>query len=272
MRALVMQAAEKGYPVRIHTIGDAAIHEALNIFEDARAQFGPLPEGRHNCLEHLENFLPGDVERLAELDVIAAVQPPHMTLDPGGPERDLGDERVKLMWPFRTMLDEGETLAFGTDSPVVDVNSMGVLYSAATRRDPQTRAPEGGWRPEQLISRAEAIRAYTAGSDAAAQRNGEAGVLAAASWRTWRCSIPTCLHAPTTRSWMRPSPPPDGRTLRVRGLDRPKKRPKMASEPPSVSTFPRNRRGLGKPLGALCIHNVSAPESKGRGRRRRRLL
>lgn len=85
MRALVMQAAEKGYPVRIHTIGDAAIHEALNIFEDARAQFGPLPEGRHNCLEHLENFLPGDVERLAELDVIAAVQPPHMTLDPGGP-------------------------------------------------------------------------------------------------------------------------------------------------------------------------------------------
>ncbi len=178
MRALVMQAAEKGYSVRIHTIGDAAIHEALNIFEDARAQFGPLPEGRHNCLEHLENFLPGDVERLAELDVIAAVQPPHMTLDPGGPERDLGDERVKLMWPFRTMLDEGETLAFGTDSPVVDVNPWACCTApprAATRK--RARA-EGGWRPEQLISRAEAIRAYTAGSDAAAQRNGEAGVLA----------------------------------------------------------------------------------------------
>lgn len=210
MRALVMQAAEKGYPVRIHTIGDAAIHEALNIFEDARAQFGPLPDGRRNCLEHLENFLPGDVERLAELDVIAAVQPPHMTLDPGGPERDLGDERVKLMWPFRTMLDEGETLAFGTDSPVVDVNSMGVLYSAATRRDPQTRAPEGGWRPEQLISRAEAIRAYTAGSDAAAQRNGEAGVLAAgklADMAVLDTDLLTCaddeiLDAHVTATWM----------------------------------------------------------------------
>ena len=200
-----------------------AIHEALNIFEDARAQFGPLPEGRHNCLEHLENFLPGDVERLAELDVIAAVQPPHMTLDPGGPERDLGDERVKLMWPFRTMIDKGETLAFGTDSPVVDVNSMGVLYSAATRRDPQTRAPEGGWRPEQLISRAEAIRAYTAGSDAAAQRNGEAGVLAAgklADMAVLDTDLLTCAddEDPGCARYRHL----DGRTLRVRGLERPK--------------------------------------------------
>ena len=150
------------------------------------------------------------MERLAELDVIAAVQPPHMTLDPGGPERDLGDERVKLMWPFRTMLDEGETLAFGTDSPVVDVNSMGVLYSAATRRDPQTRAPEGGWRPEQLISRAEAIRAYTAGSDAAAQRNGEAGMLAAGKLADMAvldtdllaCADDEILDAHVTATWM----------------------------------------------------------------------
>lgn len=179
MRALVMQAAEKGYPVRIHTIGDAAIHEALNIYEAARDAYGPLPAGQHNCLEHLENFLPGDVERLAKLGVVAAVQPPHMTLDPGGPERDLGPERVPLMWPFATMLSDGATLAFGTDSPVVDVNSMGVLYSAITRQDPQTRAPQGGWLPEQRISRADALRAYTAGSAVAAQRGSEVGMLRA---------------------------------------------------------------------------------------------
>ena len=179
MRALVMKAAKKGYPVRIHTIGDAAIHEALDIFEAARGAYGPLPAGKHNCLEHLENFLPGDVECLHELGVVAAVQPPHMTLDPGGPERDLGPKRVGLMWPFKTMLDDGVTLAFGTDSPVVDVNSMGVLYSAATRRDPVTHAPEGGWHAEQRISRAEAIRAYTAGSAVAAQREGEVGLLRA---------------------------------------------------------------------------------------------
>ncbi|MCQ4882368.1 hypothetical protein NE624_18995, partial [Alistipes onderdonkii] len=73
-------------------------------FEEARATYGPLPEGRRNCLEHLENFLPEDLGRLAELQVVAAVQPPHMTLDPGGPERDLGGERVPYMWPFRTLL------------------------------------------------------------------------------------------------------------------------------------------------------------------------
>ena len=56
MRALVLSAAAKGHPVRIHTIGDAAIHAALDIFEEARATYGPLPAGRHNCLEHLENF------------------------------------------------------------------------------------------------------------------------------------------------------------------------------------------------------------------------
>lgn len=177
MRSYVLAAAERGYPVRIHTIGDAAIHAALDIFEEARATFGPLPEGRRNCLEHLENFLPEDLERLADLQVVAAVQPPHMTLDPGGPERDLGPERVPYMWPFRTLLDTSAVLAFGTDSPVVDVNSMDVLYSAVTRKDPVTHEPAGGWLPAERIGRAEALRAYTQGSAAAAGRRRELGTL-----------------------------------------------------------------------------------------------
>lgn len=210
MRALVMKAAEKGYPVRIHAIGDAAIHEALDIFEAAQNAYGTLPAGRHDCLEHLENFLPGDVERLHKLGVVAAVQPPHMTLDPGGPERDLGPKRVELMWPFRTMLDDEVTLAFGTDSPVVDVNSMGVLYSAVTRQDPVTHAPEGGWQAEQRISRAEAIRAYTAGSAVAAQRAGEVGLLRAgmlADFAVLDTDLLTCadeaiLDARVVATWM----------------------------------------------------------------------
>ncbi|WP_281654734.1 amidohydrolase [Eggerthella sinensis] len=177
MRSYVLAAAERGYPVRIHTIGDAAIHAALDIFKEARATFGPLPEGRRNCLEHLENFLPEDLERLADLQVVAAVQPPHMTLDPGGPERDLGPERVPYMWPFRTLLDTSAVLAFGTDSPVVDVNSMDVLYSAVTRQDPITHEPAGGWLPAERIGRAEALRAYTQGSAAAAGRRRELGTL-----------------------------------------------------------------------------------------------
>lgn len=177
MRRYVMGAARIGAPVRIHAIGDAAIHAALDIFAEARERFGALPDGRHNCLEHLENFLPGDISRLAQLDVVAAVQPPHMTLDPGGPERDLGPRRVELMWPFKTMLEAGATLAFGTDSPVVDVNSMGVLYSAVARKDPRSRLPEGGWLPAQCISPAEAIAAYTLGSAQAAGQAGKLGTI-----------------------------------------------------------------------------------------------
>ena len=177
MRSYVLAAAEQGYPVRIHTIGDAAIHAALDIFEEARAKFGPLPEGRRNCLEHLENFLPEDLSRLAELQVVAAVQPPHMTLDPGGPERDLGPGRVPYMWPLRTLLDRSTVLAFGTDSPVVDVNSIDVLYSAVSRQDPGTHEPAGGWLPGERIGMAEALRAYTQGSAAAAGRRRELGTL-----------------------------------------------------------------------------------------------
>ena len=179
MRSLVLAAAERGYPVRIHTIGDAAIHAALDIFEEARATYGPLPEGRRNCLEHLENFLPEDLGRLAELQVVTAVQPPHMTLDPGGPERDLGPGRVPYMWPLRTLLDRSTVLAFGTDSPVVDVNSMDVLYSAVTRQDPGTHEPTGGWLHDERIGMAEALRAYTQGSAASAGRRSELGTLEA---------------------------------------------------------------------------------------------
>lgn len=177
MKRSVLAATKKGYPVRIHAIGDAAIHAALNIFEEAQAVYGSLPPHTHHCLEHLENFLPGDPERLAALGVVASVQPPHMTLDPGGPERDLGDQRCKLMWPFRTLLDAGAILALGTDSPVVAQSPLNVCYSALTRQDPTTHQPHGGWMPKQRISMAETLRAYSSGSAAAAGRAHELGCL-----------------------------------------------------------------------------------------------
>lgn len=178
MRRLVLAAAEAGYAVRIHTIGDAAIHLALDIFEEAQKCYG-APACGQNCLEHVENFQPDDIARMAKLGILAAVQPPHITLDPGGPERDLGPERVRWMWPFATLLSEGANLAFGTDSPVVGVNSRDVLYAAVTRCDPRTHAPHGGCLPEERIPLADAIRAYTLGSARAAGRAHELGTLEA---------------------------------------------------------------------------------------------
>ena len=180
MRDMVMKAARMGYPVRIHTIGDEAIHEALDIFEEARETYGAPRFGR-NALEHLENFQPDDIARLAELDVVASVQPPHITLDPGGPERDLGAERCRYMWPFATLLESGATLALGTDSPVVDIDARKVLYTAVTRQDATTHAPRGGWLPSERIGMAEALRAYTAGA-AQAAADASIGTLEAGKW------------------------------------------------------------------------------------------
>ena len=177
MRELVLAAAERGHSVRIHAIGDAAIHAAIDIFEEARERYGAPKEGR-NTLEHLENLLPEDIDRLREAGVLASSQPGHITLDPGGPERDLGLERSQIMWPFATYLERGIDQAYGTDSPITPVTSMDVLYAAITRQDPFTHKPEGGWLPNERISAADALRIYTAGSAAAAGHEHELGQIA----------------------------------------------------------------------------------------------
>ena len=177
MRELVLAAAERGHSVCIHTIGDRAIHEALDIFEEALAWYGASMQGR-NTLEHLENLLPEDIDRLADLGVLASSQPGHITLDPGGPERDLGPERSRIMWPFATYTARGVEQAFGTDSPITAVTSMDVLYCAVTRQDPFTHEPSGGWLPSERISAADALRIYTAGSAAAVGREHELGQIA----------------------------------------------------------------------------------------------
>ena len=128
MRTIVLGAAEEGFAVRIHTIGDKAIHTVL---------------------------------------------------DPNGIERDLGPERAKLMWPYKSYLDAGVKFSFGTDSPVVDINSREVIYDAVTRQSPATGEPAGGWQPHEKIPAADAVRAYTLGSAIAAGRDDEVGSLTA---------------------------------------------------------------------------------------------
>lgn len=192
MSALVQRAVAEGQGVRIHAIGDEAIHVALDLYERAGAARPGGGEPATDCapdpaaspvapvftLEHLENFQPADIARLARLGVVASVQPRHMTLDPGGPERDLGPARVPYMWPFRQLLDAGATLAFGTDAPVTPTDPLAAVYAAVTRRDADTREPAGGWLPAEALTVPEALRAYTAGSACAAGRAADLGVLA----------------------------------------------------------------------------------------------
>lgn len=176
--------------MRIHAIGDEAIHRCLDIFEAH-----PVAAPAHHTIEHLENFQPDDIARLARADVIASVQPRHITLDPGGPERDLGPERVSYMWPFRTLLDSGATLAFGTDSPVTDIDPIDAVYTAVTRRDADTHEPLGGWLPEERITLAEALRAYTAGQRRRRPARGRARAAGPGHVRRYRRAGPEPLRA-----------------------------------------------------------------------------
>ncbi len=100
MRELVLAAAERGHSVRIHTIGDRAIHEALDIFEEALVWYGAPMQGR-NTLEHLENLLPGGYRPPGRFWRAGKLATWAHHPRPGGPERDLGPERSRIMWAIR---------------------------------------------------------------------------------------------------------------------------------------------------------------------------
>lgn len=176
MRKLVLNAHRRDMPVRIHAIGDQAIHRLLDFFEEAQSLYGKKPY-LHHTLEHMENWQVEDIGRIARLGIIPSVQPPHVMIDTVGVERDLGYQRSRDMWPFRRLLDAGAELAFGTDSPVVEINPFLGLYNAVTRQSAYTREPKGGWLPKEKITVEEALRAYTYGAACAAGREHELGTL-----------------------------------------------------------------------------------------------
>lgn len=180
MRKLVLSAIEAGFKVRVHTIGDQAIHKMIDYLEEANALY-PSSGALNHCLEHLENFQPEDIARLSACGAIASVQPMHLTLDIATVDGLLGPERVKLMWPFRSLIDAGCTLAFGTDCPVVEPNPYKSLYTAVTRKDTYTQKPENGWNGWECISLAEALTAYTRGAALAAGTQAVLGTLSPGS-------------------------------------------------------------------------------------------
>ena len=194
MRQLVLAAAERGHSVRIHTIGDAAVHAAIDIFDEAYRRFGAPTQGR-NTMEHIEDIQPADIVRLRDAHVVASVQPPHVTIDLAQPTRDLGEWRARRMWPFAVMQAAGVELALGTDAPVVPPTSMDVLYTAVTRRTPAGHEPEGGWYPEHCLTRAQALRAYSLGGAVAVGRERELGSLELGKYAdlaVWDTNLLTC--------------------------------------------------------------------------------
>lgn len=172
------KAADVGLSMTVHAIGDKANHEVLNAFEQLRiyeAQNG-LPHLRHR-IEHVQVIHPDDAPRLAGLNVIASMQPIHATSDMYAADRYWG-ERARLSYAWRTQLNHGAILAFGSDAPVESPNPFWGLYAATTRQRADGSPSAEGWLPEQKLTLAEALSAYTFGAAYTANAENRLGKLA----------------------------------------------------------------------------------------------
>jgi len=173
----ILKAVEQGECVRIHAIGDQALRYVMDCFEESQERFGK--QGLRHCIEHNETVQPEDMPRYAELGIAPAMQPWHMLLDMADLAKDdaVGPERAPLCWPLRSMLDAGAVVHLGSDFPVVGIEPMEEVYGAVFRMLEDGSNPEG-WFPEQRITMAEALRAYTWGSAYAMGVEDRVGTLA----------------------------------------------------------------------------------------------
>jgi predicted amidohydrolase YtcJ len=167
-------ADKVGLHVMIHAIGDRAIRTLLDIFERVARENGQ--RDRRFRMEHAQHIAPADIPRFAASGVIASMQPYHAIDDGRWAEKVIGPERAKGTYAFRSLLDAGATLAFGSDWFVGPPTPLEGIYAAVTRRTLDDRNP-GGWVPEQKISVEEALRAYTIGSATASFDEARKGSL-----------------------------------------------------------------------------------------------
>ena len=178
LNQMASERAAAGFQLGFHAIGDQANHMALDAFEAAEQVATKTAQPTANPdagivtsstsaftakdlrfrIEHAQVLLPGDFDRFARLGVIASMQPSHLLSDMNWAEARLGPERAKYAYAWRSMLDHHITLAFGTDYPVEGISPFRGLYAAVTRKN---EAGAQTFHPEQRITMAEAIYAYT---------------------------------------------------------------------------------------------------------------
>ena len=174
MQALVRRANGAGLSVAVHAIGDAANRMVLDAI--AAAGDGAPPHLR-NRIEHVQLLHPDDMPRLARLGVIGSAQPIHATSDIEIADRHWG-ARAATGYAWRSLLDAGTVLAFGSDAPVEDFSPLRGIHAAVTRRRPDGFPGPQGWYPGQRIAVAEAVYAYTMGAACAGGEEAIKGSLA----------------------------------------------------------------------------------------------
>ncbi len=172
LAARIAAVHRRGFQVAVHAIGDRANRLVLDAI--AAAQDGDT--SRRHRVEHAQVVAPDDFPRFRQLGVVASMQPTHATSDMRWAERRLGSDRIPGAYAWRTLLDLGVPLAFGSDAPVEDHAPLPGIYAAVTRQD-KSGWPPGGWFPQQRLTDGEAIAAFTSGAAYAVHREAELGRL-----------------------------------------------------------------------------------------------
>lgn len=156
--SVLYEAHKAGFQIWVHCIGDAANRQCLNIYERLLQEI-PNPDARLR-IEHAQILAPEDIPRFKKLGVIPTHQTVFLRTDKNVADERLGPERIKGAYAWRTLIDQGNVVPNGTDSPVESYNPFLSMYCAVTRKDEHGN-PEGGWYPEQAMTREEALRSYT---------------------------------------------------------------------------------------------------------------
>jgi predicted amidohydrolase YtcJ len=157
-----------------HAIGDAAISTVLDLYQEIEKRDGP--RDRRWRIEHAQHMAARDFERFAQLHVIASVQPYQAIDDGRWAEARIGHDRAGRTYAFRTFIDHGVRLAFGTDWPIAPLDPLLTLYAATTRATLDGKYSQG-WFPEQKVSIQEALAAYTLGAAYAEFQEHEKGSI-----------------------------------------------------------------------------------------------
>ncbi len=156
--ALIKEARENGFQVATHAIGDAAVRQCVDIYEKVLKE-QPLADHRYR-IEHYQVSTIEDIERIAKIGIIPAMQSVHATSDKNMAEDRVGAERIKGAYAWRKVIDKGSVIVNGSDAPVELVNPYHGLYAAVTRMD-RDGNPTGGWYSEECMTREEALKSFT---------------------------------------------------------------------------------------------------------------
>jgi len=160
MKSAATQALEKGFQVCVHAIGDRGNNIALNVYAEVLKSNPAKAKDARFRIEHAQVLEPNDIGRFHQLGVIPSMQPTHCTSDMYWAEERLGSKRVQGAYAWRTLLNTGSIIPAGSDVPVESPNPLWGFYAAITRQD-HKGWPEGGWHPDQRMTREEALRAFT---------------------------------------------------------------------------------------------------------------